>query len=100
MRGGNASASETVSLIADSIGSSRGEVAMRLLLEMNHEVRGDFVEETVEQVCRVTHFSKFNFFHLVLFERCGSGSSFHVDAELETDMTFYVTVLNMVLTVL
>jgi hypothetical protein len=25
---------------------------MRLLLEMNHEVRGDFVEETVEQVPR------------------------------------------------
>jgi hypothetical protein len=52
---------ETVYLIADSIGSSRGEVAMRLLLEMNHEVRGDFVEETVEQVCHGTHFSKFNF---------------------------------------
>jgi hypothetical protein len=32
---------------------------MRLLLEMNHEVRGDFVEETVEQVCRVTHFQNF-----------------------------------------
>jgi hypothetical protein len=31
---------------------------MRLLLEMNHEVRGDFVEETVEQVPRYT-FSKF-----------------------------------------
>jgi hypothetical protein len=56
---------ETVSLIADSIGSSRGEVAMRLLLEMNHEVRGDFVEETVEQVCRVTNFSKFHFFTLL-----------------------------------
>jgi hypothetical protein len=37
-------------LLADSIGSSRGEVAMRLLLEMNHEVRGDFLEETVDQV--------------------------------------------------
>ena len=32
---------------------SRGEVAMRLLLEMNHEVRGDCVQESIEQV----HFS-------------------------------------------
>ena len=29
---------------------SRGEVAMRLLLEMNHEVRGDCVQESIEQV--------------------------------------------------
>ena len=34
----------------DFIGGCRGEVAMRLLLEMNHEVRGDYVQETVEQV--------------------------------------------------
>jgi hypothetical protein len=34
---------------------------MRLLLEMNHEVRGDFVEETVEQVPR-SSFLKFHFF--------------------------------------
>jgi len=34
----------------DFIGGSRGECAMRLLLEMNHEVRGDCVQETVEQV--------------------------------------------------
>ena len=29
---------------------SRGEIAMRLLLEMNHEVRGDCVQESIEQV--------------------------------------------------
>jgi len=32
------------------IGSSRGEVTMRLLLEMNHDVRGEYVEESVEQI--------------------------------------------------
>ena len=37
-------------LDADCIGASRGEVAMRLLLEMNQEVRGNCVQETVEQV--------------------------------------------------
>ena len=37
-------------IITDCIGGSRGEVAMRLLLEMNHEVRGDCVQETLEQV--------------------------------------------------
>jgi hypothetical protein len=81
---------ETVSLIADSIGSSRGEVAMRLLLEMNHEVRGDFVEETVEQVCRVTHFTKFNFSPSGALAFSGSGSSFHVDAELEPKHGFFM----------
>ena len=37
-------------LYLDYIGMSRGEVAMRLLLEMNHEVRGDCVQESIEQV--------------------------------------------------
>eukprot|EP00092_Neocalanus_flemingeri_P039507 GFUD01043021.1.p1 GENE.GFUD01043021.1~~GFUD01043021.1.p1 ORF type:complete len:545 (-),score=151.32 GFUD01043021.1:255-1889(-) len=37
-------------LTADSIGQPRGEVATRLLLEMNHEVRGESRQESVEQV--------------------------------------------------
>jgi len=37
-------------LTGDSVGKSRGEVATRLLLEMNHEVRGESRQETVEQV--------------------------------------------------
>eukprot|EP00088_Acartia_fossae_P003594 TRINITY_DN1151_c0_g1_i3.p1 TRINITY_DN1151_c0_g1~~TRINITY_DN1151_c0_g1_i3.p1 ORF type:complete len:546 (+),score=123.06 TRINITY_DN1151_c0_g1_i3:56-1693(+) len=37
-------------LDSECIGMSRGEVAMRLLLEMNHEVRGDCVQESIEQV--------------------------------------------------
>ena len=49
----------------DNIGGNRGEVAMRLLLEMNHEVRGDFVKESVEQViytflCRIPKSGCFN----------------------------------------
>ena len=37
-------------LSADSIGQNRGEVAARLLLEMNHDVRGESRQETVDQV--------------------------------------------------
>jgi len=37
-------------LSSDSIGKSRGEVAVRLLLEMNHEVRGEARQESVDQV--------------------------------------------------
>jgi len=46
----------------DCIGGSRGEVAMRLLLEMNHEVRGDCVQETLETVLEnnPTFFSSFS----------------------------------------
>jgi len=35
---------------ADDIGDNRGEVTTKLLLEMNHDVTGDFVDESVEQV--------------------------------------------------
>jgi len=52
----------------DSIGGNRGEVAMRLLLEMNHEVRGDFVKESVEQVLE-SNMNFFSFFSLVI--SCG-----------------------------
>lgn len=34
----------------DSIGKSRAEVATKMLLELNHDVRGDYVDETVEQL--------------------------------------------------
>jgi len=37
-------------LTSDSIGQARGEVATRLLLEMNHEVRGETRQESVEEV--------------------------------------------------
>jgi len=37
-------------LTADSIGQPRGEVAARLLLEMNHEVKGESRQETVEHI--------------------------------------------------
>ena len=37
-------------LTGDSVGQSRGEVAARLLLEMNHEVRGDCRQDTVESI--------------------------------------------------
>ena len=40
-------------LTMDSIGQPRGEVATRLLLEMNHEVRGESRQESVEQVLDV-----------------------------------------------
>lgn len=40
----------TVCCVVECIGQSRGEVAMRLLLELNHEVRGDCVQQSVEQV--------------------------------------------------
>lgn len=40
-------------LTSDTIGQSRGEVATRLLLEMNHEVRGESRQESVEQVLDV-----------------------------------------------
>jgi len=49
----------------DCIGGSRGEVAMRLLLEMNHEVRGDCVQETLEQVL-VSNRTFFSSFSLVI----------------------------------
>jgi len=52
----------------DCIGGSRGEVAMRLLLEMNHEVRGDCVQETVDQVLESNQ-SFFSSFSLVI--SCG-----------------------------
>lgn len=55
-------------LDSDFIGGCRGEVAMRLLLEMNHEVRGDFVQETVEQVME-SNMSFFSSFSLVI--SCG-----------------------------
>lgn len=49
-------------LDSDCIGTSRGEVAMRLLLEMNHEVRGDWVQESIEQVLESNRdfFTSFN----------------------------------------
>lgn len=50
------------------IGSSRGEVTMRLLLEMNHDVRGEFVEESVEQILE-SNPTFFNSFSLVI--TCG-----------------------------
>lgn len=37
-------------LTGDSVGQSRGEVAARLLLEMNHEVRGYCRQDTVENI--------------------------------------------------
>jgi len=37
-------------LTPDTVGQPRGEVATRLLLEMNHEVRGEVRQETVAQV--------------------------------------------------
>jgi len=49
-------------LTAESIGEPRGEVATRLLLEMNHEVRGESRQESVEQVLDADpdFFSSFN----------------------------------------
>ncbi|XP_023326966.1 NEDD8-activating enzyme E1 regulatory subunit isoform X2 [Eurytemora carolleeae] len=46
----------------ECIGQSRGEVAMRLLLELNHEVRGDCVQQSVEQVLEMKRdfFSSFS----------------------------------------
>lgn len=37
-------------LDTDSLGKSRAEVATRILLELNPDVRGDFVDESVEQL--------------------------------------------------
>lgn len=37
-------------LTSDTIGQPRGEVATKLLLEMNHEVRGESRQESVDQV--------------------------------------------------
>ncbi|XP_059477620.1 NEDD8-activating enzyme E1 regulatory subunit [Neocloeon triangulifer] len=34
----------------DSVGKSRAEVATKMLLELNNDVRGDFVDESVEQL--------------------------------------------------
>ena len=34
----------------ESLGKVRGSVATRLLLELNPEVRGDYVDESLEQV--------------------------------------------------
>lgn len=39
-------------LIAESVGQSRGAVACNLLLEMNHEVRGDFLEESADDILK------------------------------------------------
>ena len=36
----------------ESMGENRGAVATRLLVEMNHEVRGDAVEESPEDILR------------------------------------------------
>lgn len=55
-------------LSGDSIGRPRGEVAVRLLLEMNHEVRGESRQETVDQVI-VSDPDFFSRFHLVI--ACG-----------------------------
>jgi hypothetical protein len=38
------------SLFLESLGENRGVVATRLLAEMNHEVRGDAVEESPENI--------------------------------------------------
>ncbi|XP_071547570.1 NEDD8-activating enzyme E1 regulatory subunit [Panulirus ornatus] len=35
---------------SDSIGRLRGEVALRLLMELNHEVRGTFVEQPLQEI--------------------------------------------------
>ena len=37
-------------LTLDSIGQSRGELVIRLLLDMNHEIRGESSQGSVEQV--------------------------------------------------
>ena len=36
----------------ESVGENRGVVATRLLVEMNHEVRGDAVEDSPEDILR------------------------------------------------
>ncbi|KAI1283817.1 Nedd8-activating enzyme E1 regulatory subunit [Halotydeus destructor] len=47
---------------ASSIGNSKAKVASQLLLEMNSDVRGDFIDETVENVLETNPklFSNFN----------------------------------------
>jgi len=60
-------------LTHDSIGQSRGEVATRLLLEMNHEVRGESRQESVEQVL-VADPDFFSSFSLVV--ACGLSEKF------------------------
>ncbi len=141
---------ETVSLIADSIGSSRWEVAMRLQSicwdslfncrqhreqsrrggnapAAGDEPRGaggfrrgdcwagvpryEFFKisffyspltsgDPFEQVPRFAFF-KISFFSSgACFDLSGSGSSFHVDAEPERNMTFYVKCWNKVFTLL
>ncbi|CAB3370705.1 Hypothetical predicted protein [Cloeon dipterum] len=37
-------------LDSDSVGKSRAEIATKLLMELNSDVRGDFVDESVEQL--------------------------------------------------
>jgi hypothetical protein len=66
---------------------------MRLLLEMNHEVRGDFVEETVEQVPPYAFF-KISFLSSgACFDLSGSGSRTGTGTK---SRLIYVTVLNLV----
>ena len=39
-------------MASQSVGENRGVVATRLLVEMNHEVRGDAVEDSPEDILR------------------------------------------------
>ncbi|KAI0215269.1 NEDD8-activating enzyme E1 regulatory subunit [Lamellibrachia satsuma] len=49
----------------DSIGKSRAQVATELLLELNEDVNGDFIEETVDNLLR-NNSGFFQNFHMVI----------------------------------
>ncbi len=61
------------SFVAESIGENRGAVATRLLTEMNHEVRGDVVEESPENIMK-TKPDFFKSFSLVIAAEMGEKS--------------------------
>ena len=73
-------------LTADTIGQSRAEVASRLLLEMNHEVRGETRQETVEQLLHQDP-DFFSAFTLVIACGCSDKTLLLLSAKLEAGRT-------------
>ena len=70
-------------LTSDTIGQSRAEVACRLLLEMNHEVRGETRQETVEQLLDINP-DFFTGFTLVIACGCSDKTLLLLSSKLET----------------
>ena len=73
-------------LTADSMGQPRAEVASRLLLEMNHEVRGETRQETVEQLLQQDP-EFFSSFTLVIACGCSDKTLMLLSAKLEAGRT-------------